>query len=98
MRYTFLFITILITSCHQKPDDLDCEDLSMKYYRGLPKESSLFVKYCKDQAQDLKYSPEKCKNALGTLMMTGSLSHVEKKFGKRIKGCFNLADIEKFAR
>lgn len=97
MRYIFLFIT-LVSSCMQNDKNYDCEDLSMKYYRGLPKESHLYVKHCKKKEKELKYSPEICKQALGTLMMSGSLKLVEEKFGKRAKGCFNKVDLERFAK
>jgi hypothetical protein len=90
---------ILLTSCNsQKDENYDCEDLSMKYYRGLPKPSAQYVKNCKHLEKTLKYSPEVCKKALGILMMTGKKSIITKRFGKKIMGCFNQADLERFLK
>ncbi len=103
MNINIIMITalLLLTSCNdqdQSQEKYDCEDLSMKYYRGLPKPSSLYVKHCQHLEKTLKYSPETCKKALGNLMMTGSKSIIMERFGERIMGCFNQSDLKRFLK
>lgn len=99
----FINIVVIITvlffsSCNKEETNYDCEELSMKFYRGLPKPSAQYVKHCKHLENKLKYSPEACKKALGTLMMTGSKAVVIKRFGDKAMGCFNQSDLERFLK
>lgn len=76
----------------------DCDGLAMKYYRGLPRPSKLYKEYCQEKESGLEYTPEKCKLALGQLMLHGSQVLIEKKFGDRIMECFNKADLDRFLK
>lgn len=70
----------------------------MKYYRGLPKPSKLYKEYCYQKENQLDYPPEKCKFALGQLMLHGSQKKLENRFGKRIMECFNQVDLDRFLK
>ena len=94
----FLVLAILPSCFEQDKKPRDCEDLAMKYFRGLPKPSAQYVKYCKSQEVSLKYSPANCQKALGTLMLSGSEKKVKEIFGKRAMGCFNQGDLERFLK
>lgn len=85
-------------SCNKEDTNYDCEDLSMKFYRGLPKPSTQYIKHCKHLEESLKYSPEACKKSLGTLMMTGSKAIVIERFGDKAMGCFNQSDLDRFLK
>jgi len=70
----------------------------MKYYRGLPHPAELYKDHCAKNVGSLEYTPEKCKNALGQLMLHGSERKLKKRFGKRIMECFNQADLDRFLK
>lgn len=99
IRFILLISLVILTSCFKQDNKpRDCEELSMKFYRGLPKPSAAYKKYCKDQEANLKYPPSKCQKALGVLMMTGSSKQVKKDFGPRIMECFNQGDLDRFLK
>ncbi len=70
----------------------------MKYYRGLPHPSKLYKKHCSPKESTLDYTPEKCKFAMGQLMLHGSEPKLKKQFGSRIMECFNEVDLERFLK
>lgn len=70
----------------------------MKYYRGLPHPAELYKKHCASKVKYLEYTPEKCKNAMGQLMLHGSEPKLKKQFGKRIMECFNVGDLDRFLK
>ncbi len=76
----------------------DCDGLAMMYYRGLPKPSRLYKEHCQIKESELEYTPNKCKHALGQLMLHGSQTELKKRFGTRIMECFNEADLERFLK
>ncbi len=99
MKYLIFLALISLVSCmsdKEKEMIKDCDGLAMKYYRGLPKPSKLYVKHCKSIEASLEYTPERCKKAMGQLMLRGSEKHVKKLFGERIMECFNQVDLERF--
>lgn len=88
-------------SCQSEKDQKlikDCDGLAMKYYRGLPHPAKLYKQYCNSKVNSLEYTPEKCKNALGQLMLHASETKLKKKFGKRIMECFNKGDLDRFLK
>lgn len=100
--WILLFTTMLlvsVSSClseDEKESIKDCDGLAMKYYRGLPRPSKLYVKYCQEKEASLEYNPEKCKKALGQLMLKGNEQYLKKMFGDRIMECFNKVDLDRF--
>lgn len=76
--------------------DAICNDLSMKYFRGLPKPSKEFKDEC--GSFNIVYTQEKCKNALQDLMLGKSEANLKKKFGDKIMGCFNDGDLDRFLK
>jgi hypothetical protein len=82
---------LTFTSCQK---EYDCDLLAMQYYRGLPKQSAQYKKHC--SGKTLKYTPEKCQQALKYLSMTGDEKKIKKKFGERIFECFNKSDLDRF--
>ena len=101
MIFRTILITLLLSSCQSEEEKQmisDCDGLAMKYYRGLPIPSKLYKDHCQSKESSLEYSPEKCKNALGQLMLHGSEARVKKQFGERIMECFNQADLERFLK
>lgn len=76
----------------------DCDGLAMKYYRGLPRPAKLYKEHCFSKESTLDYTPEKCKLALGQLMLHGSEPKLKKQFGNRIMECFNQGDLERFLK
>jgi hypothetical protein len=99
--FLFLITSFLFFSCQSDKDKeliSDCDGLAMMYYRGLPKPAKLYKDHCSQKESQLEYSPLKCKNALGQLMLHGSAPQLKKQFGKRIMECFNEADLERFLK
>ncbi len=98
-KFSALLLLIFISGCQSenvKEMIKDCDGLAMKYYRGLPKPSKLYVEHCKAKESSLTYTPERCQKAMGQLMMRGSEKELQKLFGKRIMECFNKGDLDKF--
>ncbi len=96
-----ILLGLLFISCQSESDKeliADCDGLAMKYYRGLPRPSVLYKEHCKEKESSLEYTPEKCKNALGQLMLHGSEPKLTKQFGARIMECFNQGDLERFLK
>lgn len=91
-----LFLTLLSCTKTDPPTALECEDLSMKAFRGLPKESKLFKDHCSEKK--LHYSKDRCHKALQGLMLGHPQELLEKTYGKKIMGCFNQGDLEKFLK
>ena len=97
MKKLNLIIIILLGLCScQKKEDLDCESLSMKKFRGFPKSSHLFEKHCSSEV--LHYSEERCKGALNQLILGSNEEKLKKDFGERVMECFNQSDINNFLK
>ena len=94
------FLTFLLTyySCVEKKNYTAeiCDDLSMKFFRGLPKPSKDYKDNCSDF--NLSYTQEKCKKALQDLMLGTNSSKLKDKHGDKIMGCFNEGDLNRFLK
>tara|TARA_R110002072_G_scaffold534_7_gene4198 strand:- start:95503 stop:95802 length:300 start_codon:yes stop_codon:yes gene_type:complete len=95
-KITPLLLILLITSCTktEPPTKEQCNEISMKAFRGLPKESKIFKDHCKDY--QLEYTKEKCHKALQALTMGSKAESLKKTYGEKIMGCFNKGDLKRF--
>jgi hypothetical protein len=97
---TPLYLTILLLtfSCTEEKiyNQEVCNDLSMKYFRGLPKPSKDFKDNC--SKFKIEYDQKKCQSALQAMMLGSREESLKKKFGDKIMGCFNRGDIQKFLK
>lgn len=93
-----LIISVNFVSCedNRPKNQEDCEVLSMKSFRGLPKEAKLFKDHC--QNYELTYTKQRCEQALQELMISTNLGKVQKSHGQLIKECFNQSDLKRFAK
>ncbi|MGB0454792.1 MAG: hypothetical protein ACPGJV_13870 [Bacteriovoracaceae bacterium] len=90
-----LILSVFLLGCQEEPPtELNCEKWARETYRGLPKAASLFDKHCKDKA--LKWSPKRCEEALGELILAKSKDYLVKKYGNEVFECYSQKDIEKF--
>lgn len=101
MRYLLpLILTFLLSfsSCQEDKVYTDeiCNDLSMKFFRGLPKPSKEFKDHC--GGFNITYTQEKCKSALLDLTLGGDQNRLKKKYGEKIMGCFNRGDLDRFLK
>lgn len=99
MKYLSLPMLIILLSFSSCKEDVTytkelCDDLSMKFFRGLPKPSKQFKDNC--GKFKLTYTQEKCKLALQDLMLGGDETRLKKKHGDKIMGCFNQGDLDRF--
>ena len=94
----YLTIILLTLSCTEEKiyNQEVCNDLSMKFFRGLPKPSKEFKDKCKNYKID--YDQKKCQLALQSMMLGSNEESLKKKFGDRIMGCFNQGDRERFLK
>ncbi len=91
----FTLFTLLLISISCKPKyDLDCNELSMKKYKGIPNSYQKFEQNCK--GVEIKYTEKLCQSALLELMRTKNLSEVKKQFGDPIEHCFTGDDLKRF--
>lgn len=97
MKKSYLIFTLLalLSACNSN-DDRDCESLSMRTFRGFPRDAHKFQKHCKDKP--VYYTQELCKKALRKLILSSSEKELKKEFGERVMECFNQSDIEKFLK
>ena len=92
--FLFYLLHSLFLSCNQKTE-IDCNDLSMKKYKGIPNSYQAFEKNC--QSVNIKYTEKLCQSALVVLLKTNNLSEVKKQFGDAVEGCFTADDLERFS-
>lgn len=93
----FLFlIGLLICACQpdKEYNTESCNLLSMKSFKGLPKEALEFKENCKNIA--ITYTKERCQKALTDLMLSGNQKYIEKTYGPKIFNCFTENDLKKF--
>ena len=97
MKSLFLksLIFVFLISCNSN-EDLDCEALSMKTFRGFPRDAHKFKEYC--QNKNVYYTQALCKKALNKLILSASEKDLKAEFGARVMECFNESDIEKFLK
>lgn len=89
-----LLIILITISCNQHSALENCDELSMKKYKGIPNAYQNFEKGC--QGAKIKYTEEVCQKALLELIKTKSLLQVKENFGDPIKNCFTENDLRNF--
>jgi hypothetical protein len=95
-RITFLLILLTNLSCKKTEYTLaDCEELSMKKFKGYTRESHQFDKNC--GKFKIHYTGFLCQLALKDLILGTPLIHLEKKHGEKISHCFTENDLKKFS-
>lgn len=94
----YLTILLLTLSCTEEKiyNQEVCNDLSMKFFRGLPKPSKEFKDKCKNFK--IEYDQAKCQLALQAMMLGSNENSLKKKFGDKVMGCFNQGDRERFLK
>lgn len=97
-RNLILIISIFISvSCDKKIySETECNDLSMKSFKGMPKAANEFQKHC--QNIKIKYTHELCQEALNELIISGNYSAIIQKYGNPTAGCFTENDLNKFRK
>ncbi len=88
------FIFLVLFSCTSAPDKDECEELSMKKYKGIPTASNRFDKFC--QNISIKYTEKLCQKALIEFMMNGDVTSLKEKYGDKIIHCFTQDDLNRF--
>lgn len=98
LKNLLVIISILIfSSCEKKIyTETECNDLSMKSFKGMPKAANEFQKYC--QSIIIKYTHDLCQEALNELIISGNYSGIIQKHGNPISGCFTENDLNKFRK
>lgn len=96
--FSFLILLLFYSSCIEKKTYTVevCDELSMKFFRGLPKPSKEYKDNC--GGFELTYTQEKCKKALQDLMLGTTSSKLKKKHGDKIMECFNEGDLNRFLK
>ncbi|MBT3585998.1 MAG: hypothetical protein HN509_13915 [Halobacteriovoraceae bacterium] len=97
MNKLFLILILLTCSlsCQKKNyTKEDCEILSMKAYKSLPKEAHLFKKFC--GGKKLHYTKRLCQTALQDLIVKVPEKELKKRHGSQIMHCFSQNDLKKF--
>lgn len=92
--FLFFLIGIFATSCVKKPDQAECEELSMKVFKGVPSSINDFKEYCQDYK--VKYTGNLCQKALASLIMGSDEKKLKEKFGNKIMNCFTQNDLDNF--
>lgn len=72
----------------------ECEDLSIKKFKGYQTESYKFDNYC--MQYNLHYTQALCKKALNQFILGASLKKLAAAHGARISECFTKNDLKKF--
>ncbi len=99
MKYfSLILLFAFLLACTKKKEygQEVCEDLSMKSYRGLPKESKEYKNNCLGVKNQYPYSH--CQKALEALMLVGEAQYLESEYGVKIMNCFNKADLHRFLK
>jgi len=91
----FLLVTPLLFSCEEKVYNQNvCEELSMKTFKGFPRETKEFQENCKNIK--VKYTKSLCQKALESMILGASKELLTKKYGAKVMGCFSQNDLKKF--
>lgn len=90
----FLLSTTLL-SCQKEYTKHDCEELSLKSYRGFPKAAHDFKTHC--MKYKIKYTAAKCQDAFNKLMQGASIDSLIKSHGTKIPQCFSEAELKKYS-
>jgi len=94
-----IIFSILINSCINSADvkpvtKQKCIQWAYKSFKGLPKESNYFKKFCSDY--NLEEIQKKCKEGLNKLILGKDSNFLIKNYGQDIMSCFTENDLSKF--
>jgi len=96
-KITFLILLFLQVSCFGPTINQNyCEEMAMKAYRGWPKASYHFNKFCKKIP--IKYSKSLCQKALVKLILGFKDLELKNMFGSKIMNCFTENDLNKWLK
>ncbi len=94
-RILLALTPLLLISCSKTNfTKNECEDLSIKKFKGYQTESYQFDNYCLQYK--LHYTQARCKKALNQLILGANLSQLTAAHGARISECFTKNDLKKF--
>ena len=98
MKVFFLSLVVfLFCSCVSKRyTQEDCELLSMRAFKGLPKESKLFQDHCGDYT--IKHDRAYCESVLKSLILSGSKEAVTQQHGPEAVECLTENDLKAFEK
>ena len=94
-----LWIALLLLASCQGGSPLsrqECEELSLKAYKGFPQALNTFNKRC--QNVEITYTKEHCQKAFKDLVLDGRPSALKNKYGDRVLDCFSEKEKGKFLR
>lgn len=92
-----LILVLLVSSCSKKVyTQDDCEELSMKKFKGYQRDSHLFDKNC--MSFDIHYNKARCQKALKDMILGSSLEKLRAQNGPKIDSCFTENDLNKFQK
>ena len=95
--FWLISISLLLLSCQKKVYDAKtCEDLSIRAFKGWPKDANEFNKNC--QGIEIIFTKEKCQEVLNNFVLNGNTKLLKKEFGERAPECLTSADLEKFQK
>ena len=96
MNFKYLLILTLLTSSCSKTiyTQNDCEELSMKKFKGYQRESHLFDNNC--EKFDIHYSHSKCQSALKDMILGATMKKLKAQYGPKVDQCFTENDINNF--
>ena len=99
MKHFFLSLMVfLFYSCVSSKNytQEDCELLSMRAFKGLPKESKLFQDHCGDYV--IKHDRAYCESVLKSLVLSGSKKAVTDQHGPEALECLTENDLKAFIK
>ncbi len=86
---------LFFISCEEKKYTQEiCEELSMKKFKGFPRDTKEFNDNCKHIK--VKYTKSVCQSALESMILGAKKDFLIKKFGADVMGCFSKNDLKKF--
>ncbi len=93
--FWLISISFILFGCQKKVYDAKtCEDLSIRAFKGWPKDANEFKKNC--QGVEITFTKEKCQEVLNDFIMNGNIDALKAKHGERASECLTNADLEKF--
>ncbi len=95
--FSLLFMVFLFCACMSKNyTQEDCELLSMRAFKGLPKESKLFQDHCGGYV--IKHDRAYCESVLKSLVLSGSKKAVTDQHGPEAIECLTQNDLKAFLK
>lgn len=90
-------ISFILFGCQKKVYDAKtCEDLSIRAFKGWPKDANEFKKNC--QGIEITFTKEKCQQVLNDFILNGNLEALADKHGEKASECLTTSDLEKFKK